>query len=239
MTLSSTDWRLSPATTAVVLSRRRRADGTYGPPGWKPAGHLRKLAWLIAQSVAGVGPSRLIIEMPPRHGKSELVSHWTPVWALSWWPHWRVILASYGAEYAASWGRLCRDTVLEHQAALGIRVNPRTQAAAEWGLVGARGGMLCAGVGSGITGRGANLAIIDDPIKDAEQANSPAYRRKLMRWYTGVLRTRLEPGAAVILMMTRWHPQDLAGLLLEEAAAGGEPWVRYRLPALEIGRAHV
>lgn len=180
----------------------------------------------------GTGSKRLMIEMPPRHGKSELVSHWTPVWALSLFPEWRVILASYGTEYAEEWGALDRDTINEHEAVLGIKVSRRSEAAGEWRLAGTLGGMVAAGVGKGITGRGANLFIIDDPIKNAEQANSPTYRRKMMRWYRQVARVRLEPDAVIILVQTRWHPEDMAGQLWAESVAGGERWLRITLPAL-------
>ena len=97
---------------------------------------------------------------------------------------------------------------------------------------GAGGVYVSAGVGSGITGRGAHIALIDDPIKNREEADSETHRRRVWDWFTNVLYTRLMPGGAVILIMTRWHEDDLGGRLLEAESAGGDHWEVVNLPAL-------
>ena len=94
------------------------------------------------------------------------------------------------------------------------------------------GGLKAVGVGAGITGFGANLIIIDDPVKNREQANSLTYRDKVWNWYNNDLYTRLEPDGEVVLIQTRWHEDDLAGRLLRQAAEGGEQWEVVDLPAL-------
>lgn len=172
-----------------------------------------------------------MVTMPPRHGKSELVSHWTPAWFLSLFPRKRVILASYEADFAASWGRKVRNTLVEHTPSLGVMVAGDSSAANRWDTS-EGGGMVTAGVGGPITGRGADLLIVDDPIKNAEEANSETIRQRVWEWWQSTAYTRLEPGSGAILVMTRWHQDDLAGRLLREAQDGGEAWDVLNLPAL-------
>lgn len=175
--------------------------------------------------------------MPPRHGKSELVSRYFPAWLLGAFPDRRLILTSYEADFAASWGRKARDVLSEHgPGVFGVRVRQDSSAANRWQVGGHEGGMVTAGVGGPITGRGADVLVIDDPVKNAEEARSPARRQTLKDWYKSTAFTRLEPGGAVVLIMTRWHQDDLAGWLL----GGGmeddpEPWDVVRLPALATG----
>lgn len=169
--------------------------------------------------------------MPPRHGKSELVSVFLPAWWLGDRPDDRVILASYESDFAASWGRKVRDVLDEYGPSLfGVNLRADSQAAHRWDIEGRRDGRICAGVGGAITGRGANPLIVDDPVKSPEDAQSDALSSKVRDWWRGVARTRLEPGGAVILVMTRWSEGDLAGRLLAEQQ--GERWEVLNLPAL-------
>jgi predicted phage terminase large subunit-like protein len=185
----------------------------------------------------------LLIAMPPRHGKSEFTSRYFPAWYLGTFPDRHVILASYQAEFAASWGRKVRDVLIEHGPSLfGVTVRRDVASAEHWEVAGSAGGMDTAGVGGALTGKGADLLVIDDPIKNAEQANSPTYRDKAWDWYVSTAYTRLQPGGAVVLIQTRWHEDDLAGRILAESRAGGEPWDVVELPALAeegdaLGRA--
>lgn len=168
--------------------------------------------------------------MPPRHGKSEMASRYTPAWYLGRYPNRRVILASYEADYAASWGRKARDLLEEHGSSLfGVCVRQDSHAANRWDLADHNGGMTTAGVGGAITGRGADLLIIDDPVKSVEEAESETYRARTWDWWRGVALTRLEPGGSVILVMTRWHEDDLAGRILQEDSAN---WRVLSLPAI-------
>lgn len=173
--------------------------------------------------------------MPPRHGKSELISHWLPVWYLNTWPHRRIILATYGAEFAADWGRRVRNTIQEHRGSLRVSIADDSSAANRWHTTGG-GGMIAAGAGGPITGRGADLFIIDDPVKTAEDAYSETYRERVWDWWTTTARTRLEPGASVVILMTRWHDDDLAGRVLRNARETGLEWEVLELPALAEAR---
>ena len=209
-------WRATPAATAARWSRGL----------WVRQPHLQ----LISRTVAAIAerPLRLIVSMPPRHGKSELLSHWTPVWFLANWPHKRVGLASYSAEFAATWGRKARDSVVRNQGQMGVTVRDDLNRASQWELS-RGGGMMTAGVGGPFTGYGFDLLIIDDPIKNRQEANSAVYREHLWEWWRSTARTRLEPDGSIIIVMTRWHEDDLVGRLL---AGSGEKWEHIRLPAL-------
>lgn len=168
--------------------------------------------------------------MPPRHAKSTLISHWFGVWYLHLFPERRIILTSYAADYAATWGRRVRNSIVEHGEVLGLSLAGDTTAADAWETE-QRGGMVTAGVGGPITGRGADILIVDDPIKNSEEANSATYRDKVWEWWQSTAVTRLEPGAAAIVVMTRWHEDDLAGKLLSDEDSGGE-WELLNLPAI-------
>lgn len=176
---------------------------------------------------------RLIVTEPPRHGKSELISRYFPAWYLGIFPDERIILTSYEADFAASWGRKARDTVEEFGGELfGIRVRQDSSAANRWDIEGHSGGMVTAGAGGPITGRGGNVIIIDDPFKNAEEANSKRIRDKVWEWYQSTLYTRLEPGGAIIIVMTRWHEDDLVGRLLNPEYGEVEDWEIINLPAV-------
>lgn len=188
----------------------------------------RKLTALAAGRIR-----RLLVCLPPRHGKSELISKYFPAWYLGTFPDRRVILASYESDFAAGWGRKVRDLLNEHgKGIFGVRVRQDSSAADRWDLEGETGGMTTAGVGASVTGRGAHLLVIDDPVKNAEEANSPTYRNRAWDWYVSTAYTRLEPGGAVALVQTRWHEDDLAGRILASAGRTGEPWEVLNLPAL-------
>lgn len=182
--------------------------------------------------------------MPPQHGKSELVSHWFPAWLLDLFPWMRVMLASYESDYAASWGRKVRNEIQAHPDELRVRVSDDSSAANHWDTT-EGGGMNSMGVAGAITGKPAHVLIIDDPVKNREQAESPTYREKTWEWWQGTARERLNPlpwapFGVVIVMATRWHLDDLSGRLLArrvdqtEEARYALPWYEYRLPALAL-----
>ncbi len=203
----------------------------------------------MAVELAARRIKRLMVFMPPRHGKSTFISHYFPAWYLGTFPNHNIILGSYEAGFAAVWGGRVRDTMAEFGPALwGLTVKSDYRAASDWRLTGRGedglpvvGGMRTAGVGTGVTGRGANLVIIDDPIKDAQQAHSETYRRGLWDWYQSTLYTRLEPDdqgrePVMVVMHTRWHEKDLAGMLLETER---EKWAVLSLPALAEDRGGI
>ena len=168
--------------------------------------------------------------MPPRHGKSELISKWALLWYLVVNPTHRIILASYSAELASFWGRAVRELVAAHGRELGIELQRGEQRAHEWYLT-TGGGMVTAGVAGSVTGKGADLVVIDDPIKNAAEAMSETRREAIWAWWQSTIRTRLEPGASAIVLQTRWHEADLAGRLIA-GADEGEPWSLLSLSAL-------
>ena len=174
---------------------------------------------------------RLMVTMPPRHGMSELCSKYFPAWYLGTHPEDRIILTSYEADFAATWGQKVRDIFKEHKTVFGVNVNDRSAARNRWDIAGHRGGMGTAGVGGPITGKGAEILIIDDPVKNAEQANSPTFREKAKEWYRSTAYTRLTPTGKVILIQTRWHEDDLGGWLLEDS---DDDWVVIDLPAIAM-----
>jgi predicted phage terminase large subunit-like protein len=198
---------------------------------WTLAPHLRYLDRALSDAVT-TNRKRLIVMMPPRHGKSELCSKYLPAWYLGTFPDHRVMLGSYEADFAASWGRKARELLDTHGWMFGVSVSKASSAANRWDLAGHAGGMQTAGVGGPFTGKGANLLIIDDPIKGHEEANSPVQREKVWDWWRANAYTRLEPGAIVVVIQTRWHEEDLAGRILANAQETGEPWTLIRFPAL-------
>jgi len=171
---------------------------------------------------------RLLITMPPRHGKSELVSKYFPAWYLMSHPDERIILASYEAEFAASWGKKALTIVRKFAPQFGMSVRQNQQSGRHWGIEDHEGEMYTSGVGGPITGKGGNI-ILDDPIKNAEEAHSPRYREKTWEWFNSTLYTRLEPNAWIILIQTRWHEDDLAGRILDQER---DKWTHINFPAI-------
>lgn len=198
---------------------------------WKFADHLLMIDRALTDAVTSQGPRRLVITMPPRHGKSELCSRFFPAWFLGTFPDHRIILASYEADFAKSWGRRARDLLEQYGDWFGISVDKRSSAANQWNITGRAGGMTTAGVGGPITGRGANLLIVDDPVKNAQDADSPTIREKTWDWWLSTALTRLEPDSVVIVIQTRWHEDDLAGRILGNTD-DPEEWHLIKMPAI-------
>jgi predicted phage terminase large subunit-like protein len=173
--------------------------------------------------------ARLIISMPPQEGKSTLATKWAPVWLLRERPDTRVIIASYAANVARRMGRLIRGEIGTHGPDLGIAVADDVAAQHEFQIADHIGGVYAVGIGGGLTSRPADVMIIDDPLKDRSEADSEVYRDRAWDWWTDVASTRLAPGAPVILILTRWHHDDLAGRLL--AAEDGHLWSVVNIPA--------
>ena len=187
-------------------------------------------------------PARLIVSMPPRHGKSETLSVHGPAFYLGQHPDRSVIFTTYSQDFADDFGRKVRN-ILANPLYRAIfpksRLSEDSAAISKLSLT-AGGSYFAVGRGAGITGRGADLLLIDDPIKDRDEASSPTIRRQLQRWFAEVAFTRLHPGAAVIIVSTRWHDDDLSGFLLREHVAEG--WELLNLAALAepgdpLGRA--
>lgn len=210
----------TPALFAKYASRGR----------YKIARHIEVFDKAICDAITGRGPNRLIITIPPRHGKSAFFSQYLPAWFLGTEPDKRVLLASYGATYAETWGEKARNLLAEHGSKVfSVSVSDDSAAKNRWNINGRTGGMDTTGVSGALTGKGADLLVIDDPIKDFEQALSQTYREKTWDWWESTAFTRLEPGGIVVVVQTRWHEDDMAGRL--EARYPGE-WHRINMPAL-------
>jgi predicted phage terminase large subunit-like protein len=189
--------------------------------------------------VANGTEDRLIISVPPQEGKSTTVSRWFPEWLLADVdPDIRIISISYSDEIARRWGAdVKRDFETfngdEGSTDLGIRLRADSRAAGRWQVENHRGGMFCAGVAGSITGRPADLILLDDPIKDLEQAQSATYRERFHRFWQAVAVPRLGPGARVALVQTRWHEEDAAGWLLQHEGNrdDGGRWRVINIPA--------
>jgi len=172
---------------------------------------------------------RLIVSLPPQEGKSTRVAEMFPLWALAHDMDTRVVLASYSHALARRNGRAIRNHVVTHGDLLNMRIRDDVAAQHEWQLDGHRGGIYAVGIGGSLTGRPADLMVIDDPIKDMKEADSEVFRENVWNWWTSVGSTRLAPGAPVVLILTRWHHLDLAGKLL--AADDGHLWEVLNIPA--------
>lgn len=205
-----------------------RFASTVSHRRWIAAAHLKYLSLILTNAFLKQQGVRIAVSMPPRHGKSELMSRRLPEWLLYWRPESRIILSSYEAGYAAEWGRKVRDDLNAESSFFGFGVRNDSSAADHWETT-KGGSMITAGAGGAITGRGADLFIIDDPIKNAEEAASPTRRNTIWDWYTSTAYTRLEPNANVVLMMTRWNEDDLYGRIKAEQP---KKWVFINVPAI-------
>jgi predicted phage terminase large subunit-like protein len=233
---------MSPKSNALALARADLA--AYAAAVWPPfelAAHHK----LIVESLEAVERGtldRLMVFVPPRFGKSLITSTIFPAWYLGRNPSKSIIASSYGQELASDFGRRVRNFVADplHRAIFkDCTISDDSNAVHRFNLS-AGGAYFAVGAGGPITGRGADLLLIDDPIKGREQAYSGAERRSLQSWYESTGYTRLQPGGSVIVIQTRWHQDDLAGWLLKEHASEG--WRVISLPAIAepsdaLGRA--
>lgn len=221
-----------------LLARKRARRGLlsfteYTFPQYEAAHHHR----LIAEKLEAVERGeiqRLMVFMPPRHGKSELGTKRFPAWFLGRNPGMSIIQASYNSDLATDFGRQVRNIVQDRKFGnvfKGVSLAPDSQAANRWNTD-KGGAYVAAGVGTAVTGRGADILIIDDPLKDREEADSENRREIVWNWYTSTAYTRLQGMRAEILIQTRWHEDDLAGRLLEAEAKGGKSWEKLVLPAM-------
>jgi predicted phage terminase large subunit-like protein len=236
---------LSPQEAArEVLSRRQARAGLipfteYTLPTYEAAGHHQLIAGRL-EAVERGEITRLMIFMPPRHGKSELASRRFPAWFMGRNPKTEVIAASYNSDIAADFGRDVRAIVAseEYRAIFPhITLRVDSKAADRWHTSDG-GAYRAAGVGTAMTGRGADLLLIDDPVKDREEADSELRRDRVWDWYRSTAYTRLSPNGRVVVIQTRWHEDDLSGRLLEQMRADGDQWEVLELPAiLSTGKA--
>ncbi len=215
-------------------ARRHLADWCrYVDDQYEVAPHHAKLIAALERVERGEC-KRLIVSMPPRMGKSMTTSWRFPAWFIGRDPDRQVLLGSYSASLAEDMSRTCRNELGEYgPEVFGVGVSDGSSAVDRWAIEGHRGKFGAAGVGGSFTGKGADLFIIDDPLKGEEEANSELMRQRAERWYRTTVRSRLAPGGRIVLVMTRWHEDDLAGALLTRAKQGGIQWEELRLPMLD------
>jgi predicted phage terminase large subunit-like protein len=178
--------------------------------------------------LADTPDGRLIITIAPQEGKSTRVAKDFVVWTLKHRPWTRVITGSYGQSLANRNGLAIRRTITTRPE-LRMRIARDNGSASDWQLDGHDGGVVSVGIGAGVAGRPADMLVIDDPVKDRKEADSKVFRQNVWDWWTDVASTRLSPGAPVVLILTRWHDDDLAGRLL--AAEDGHLWTVLNIPA--------
>jgi predicted phage terminase large subunit-like protein len=191
-----------------------------------PARHHRALIERL-EDVAEGRCDRLMVQMPPGSAKSTYGSVLFPAYFLGRHPGGKIIATAHTASLAAHFGRQVRRVIVEYGDVLGLELDKDRRAANEF-LLQDRGAYFAAGVRGPITGRRADLILIDDPIKSWAEAESPVFRDALYDWYRAELTARLRPGGRIVFIMTRWHDDDLAGRL----ARGDRDWTMLRLPAL-------
>jgi predicted phage terminase large subunit-like protein len=184
---------------------------------------------------------RLMLCIPPRHGKSEIGSVHLPAWVLGERPDWPLMHVSYTADLSNAFSRRVRNLLKEdayREMYPDVKLAPDSRSVAYWNLDAPhRGVFTSAGVGGPITGKGGKIVIIDDPVKNRQDADSEAFRQMQREWYGSTLYTRLEKGAGVLLIMTRWHTDDLGGYVTtgagtDEVPTDAERWETVNLPAV-------
>jgi predicted phage terminase large subunit-like protein len=271
-TSTTPNYMRSPEWAARELIRRKEARKSliaytrYTFPDYLPAAHHTLIAQKL-EAVASGEIKRLMIFMPPRHGKSELASKRFPSWFIGNNPKRNIIAASYNSDLATDFGREVRNIVASkpYRALFDTKLSDDSAASNRWHTD--QGGMyVAAGIGTSVTGRGAHVMLIDDPFKDREEADSERQREKVWRWYTSTAYTRLESDiaynatdddelwaelrhdiddgkavpfdGALVGIGTRWHEDDLFGRLLLEEKKGADKWEVLELPAiLSTGKA--
>ncbi len=206
------------------MARRRllpfikRLDSTY-VDDWVHHDICKRLEKFSDEVAKGMSP-RLMLLMPPRHGKSRIASMAFPAWHLGRYPNHEFISASYNVGLAMGFSRKAQAIMEDPRYPFDqVKLDPNNKSAESWGLQFNTGGYVAAGVGGGITGKGAHILSIDDPIKNHEEADSLTVREALWDWYGSTAYTRLAPGGGVLVIQTCWHDDDLAGRLQQAMAA--------------------
>lgn len=237
-----------PAPTAEDFAFSRLISyAAYQWPGYRDAPHHRLIARKL-EAVERGDIKRLMITMPPRHGKSMLASEFFPAWYIGRNPDHYVVTASYAQELSDDFGRKVKNQIEDAAYPLifpGVGLADDSKSAKRFHIEGETGGVehalkqkgafYAVGVGGPLTGRGAHLLLIDDPVKNREEAESEVIRKKIKDWYTSTAYTRLMPGGRIVIIQTRWHEDDLSGWLLREHEHEG--WTILDLPAIVDGQA--
>ena len=225
------------AESAQILGRDSLlsfVDHVY--PGYKVGPHHRRLAKIFEDIAAGK-KKRVIVNIAPRHGKSELISYLAPSWFLGKFPHKKVIMASHTADLAVNFGRRVRNLVgsdAYKDIFPQVELQSDSKSASRWGT-NFNGEYFAIGVGGALAGRGADLFIIDDPHSEQEaKTGRPDVFLPAWEWFQSGPLQRLMPGGAIIVVMTRWSKLDLTGMIINqmEREEGVDPWEVVEFPAI-------
>lgn len=221
--------RWAPRGTSDPLTLMQELDS-----GAVERAHLTYVSERLQQAISDVEQGinrKMIVSLPPRHGKSTLCSIYLPTWVLSLHPNWNCGIASYGATLAERSGREVRRLV-EANPQLNIKIASDLRNVSQW-ETNEHGGIIARGVGSGLTGFGVRVLVVDDPFKDFMEAHSPVTRQAVWEWWLSVALTRLEGPYLLLVIQTRWHEDDLIGRILSEDYEGDPAeWEVIRIPAI-------
>jgi len=224
---------------AALTESKRRAAATdlisfteFTYPRYESSALHRQIAEQLERVERGE-VDRLMLLVPPRHGKSELASRRFPAWYLGRHPEKQFISASASVTLAEDFGRDVRNLIAspEYAEIFDTRLSEDSQAKGRW-MTSGGGSYFATGVGGALMGRGAHIALIDDPFGSMAEARSEQKRKEVHEWYTGTLYNRLEKNGAIVLINHRMHQDDLSGRLLAQQAAGGDKWEVVELKAV-------
>lgn len=222
--------QVPPEVPSTPLAQAQALDPLY-----RSRPHLDYLSDRLTAAVEKVeqGISQyLVVSMPPRSGKSQLSSVFFPVWLLNRQPKWQIGLISHDPSLAVLWGRNVRNLIEEKGEALGVTLAKDAGAAAEWQTT-EKGGVVSRSVGQSVTGRGFNVLIVDDAVKDYADAHSPTKREALWNWWINNAQTRQNGPWLVVFIGTRWHEDDVIGRLLSDETEGDPTqWENIKFPAI-------
>lgn len=220
--------------TGVGLPASPLAQAQELDPGFVERPHLSYLSNRIVRAVRNVerGENQMLaVSMPPRAGKSTMISYYNPLWILRRHPEWEIIMTSYDGGLTTEWARNIR-TLIEENPDLGVPIRKDGGAGGRWKTIDG-GGIYATATSGMITGRGARVFIIDDPVKDFVEAHSSTQRDALWNWWLTVAQTRLEGPYLVLVVMTRWHEDDFVGRLLNPEYEGDpKKWQVVSIPAI-------
>lgn len=232
---------------ARILARRRLVQfikrfQPHYQDGWVHHDICRRLERFM-QAVADKKSPRMLIFCPPRLGKSLIASQYFPAWMLGHHPEFEIIAASYGIQLPVGFSRRIRELLRDptYMAMFaGTKLSEESQAVESWRTT-AGGGYTAAGVGTGITGKGAHVLIVDDPVKDQEAADSAVIRESTWEWYLSTAYTRIAPGGGVLGIQTRWNDDDWSGRIIMAMSTGeGEKFEVASYPAInELGDEYI
>ncbi len=209
--------------------------GRIALPEWQFPPHIQALQEAVLDTLYDPQKNRLVVEMPVRHGKSYYCSYVLPAWYIMTHPDKNVWVVSYGSDFATEWSSKVRNLVEEFGHLTGVQLDATFKPRDHFRLASPFAGDLRGlGIGGALAGKGAHLIICDDLIKEMSEIATEEARDKLYRRFHGELMNRLEPGGKIIMVMSRRHPDDLSGRLMEtnEQLAPADQWRRIKFPAL-------